>query len=312
MNLLLAGWLILAVFAAEPSLSPVDPVQAEYEKLLEQDEAALNEVEKMARDAEAFAAQGVPTPKILVETRIRERLEPVLKAYEAFLQQHPKHVEGWLAFGSFMNEVGDHEGAIAHWETARGLDPNNPAAWNNLANVFGHDGPIKKALIFYERAIELDPKEPVYLHNLAIMTFLYRKDVRQAYRITEEEVFDKSLELYRRALRLDPTNFVLSADYAQSYYGIKPLRLEAAMGAWNDTLKLASTDSDREGVYLHMARVQTMAGKFDEALRYLERVRLAEHDEVKARLLRSVQQRSVQGSGPPQETSAAPELPKPR
>jgi tetratricopeptide (TPR) repeat protein len=229
-----------------------------------------------------------------------------LKAYEAFLHQHPKHVEGWLAFGSFMNEVGDHEGATAHWETARGLAPNNPAAWNNLANVFGHDGPIKKALIFYERAIELDPREPVYLHNLAIMTFLYRKDVRQTYRITEEEVFDKSLELYRRALRLDPTNFVLSADYAQSYYGIKPLRLEAAMEAWNDTLKLASTESDREGVHLHMARVQTMAGKFDEARRHLERVRLAEHDEVKARLLRSVEQRSAQ------ETPATPEPPKPR
>ncbi len=298
MNLLCAAWLLLVALGAEPPAAPIDPIQAEYERLIELDEAALNEVEKIGRDAEAFAAQGTPTPRSVLEARIRERLDPVLKGYESFLQKHPRHVEAFLAFGSFLNEVGETEEAVAQWEKAREIDPRNPAAWNNLANVFGHDGPIKKALVFFERAIELDPKEPVYLHNLAIMTFLYRKDVRQVYRLTEDQVFDKSLELYQRAIRLDPTNFVLAADYAQSYYGIKPPRPEAAVRAWNDALKLAPTPSDQEGVYLHLARVQILSGQFEEASRQLDRVQQAEHDEVKTRLRRLLAQKRSGATDP--------------
>ena len=46
------------------------------------------------------------------------------------------------------------------------LDPKNPAAWNNLASVYGHHGPMAKAFEYYTKAIELNPGESVYYHNL--------------------------------------------------------------------------------------------------------------------------------------------------
>lgn len=42
------------------------------------------------------------------------------------------------------------------------LGTNNPAVYNNLANIYGHTGPVKKAFEFYARAIELNSHEPVY------------------------------------------------------------------------------------------------------------------------------------------------------
>ena len=52
-------------------------------------------------------------------------------------------------------------------------------------------------------------------------------------------------------------------DVAQTYYGIRPLRLEAALNAWTNTLKIANSDFEKEGVYIHLARLKLSAGRFD-------------------------------------------------
>jgi len=40
---------------------------------------------------------------------------------------------------------------------ALALETNNPAIYNNLANIYGHHGPIKKAFEYYDKAIQLNP-----------------------------------------------------------------------------------------------------------------------------------------------------------
>ena len=142
-----------------------DPVEEEYDKLIEQDEAALKDVEKLNAEFEKFDPKGAAGPKAALIAKIDQRLQPVKKAYEEFLSHHPEHIDGRIAYGSFLNEIGEEEDAITQWEKARELDPKNPTPWNNLANVYAHIGPIKKALQYYERAIELDPQEPVYLQT---------------------------------------------------------------------------------------------------------------------------------------------------
>ena len=103
-------------------------------------------------------------------------------------------------------------------------DPKNPAAWNNLANYYGEYGGVTNAFAYYAEASRLAPAEPVYLHNLATTVYLFRSDAETFYHLTEPQVFDKALDLYRQAMKLDPANFILATDYAESYYEIKPLR----------------------------------------------------------------------------------------
>jgi hypothetical protein len=45
-------------------------------------------------------------------------------------------------------------------------------------------------------------------------------------------------------------------DYAETYYGIRPLRTNDALAAWTNAL---------QGVYIHLARIKIAAGRFDEA-----------------------------------------------
>jgi tetratricopeptide (TPR) repeat protein len=287
---------------------PNDPVEKEYQKLLDDDDSAHEEVDKWIREADAFKEKGAPFSREALRGRIEQRFAPVRKAYEEFLQRHPDHVRARLAFGSFLYETNQEEEGVAQWEKAKELDPKNPAAWNNLANHYGHRGPVKKAFEYYNRAIELNPNEPVYIENLATTMYLFRKDAMELYNISEKEVFDRSLELYRKAIQLDPKNFPLATDYAQSYYGIKPLRTKEALAAWNYALSIAHDDFEREGIYVHLARVELNSGEFLEARNHLDLVTNKFYNVLKDRLIRNLIEKQKKSTNAP---AAAPVEPKP-
>jgi tetratricopeptide (TPR) repeat protein len=281
---------------------PNDPVEKEYLKLMEDDDAAQAEIDKWIEDNEKFVAKGAGVGPREMRERVLKRLEPVRKAYEDFLKRHPDHARARVAYASLLEDLHDEEGAQAQLEKALETDRKNPAIYNNLANHYGHTGPVKKAFDYYAKAIELNPTEPVYYQNFGTTVYLFRKDAREHYSITEQEVFDKALNLYSNAIRLDPTNFPLASDVAQTYYGIKPTRTEDALKSWTNALSIAHDEIEREGVYVHFARIKLNAGRFDEARGHLNAITNAMYDDLKNRLLRNLKEKESKASG----TNASP------
>jgi tetratricopeptide (TPR) repeat protein len=272
-------------------VNPNDPAEKELTQLMAGDQAALDEVDKWIRDNNAFAAQGAGESREALNRRIRARFESVRKDYEDFLRRYPDFARGHLAYGSFLNDIGEEKEAGAQYGKAAQLDPKNPAAWNQLANYYGEHGPVTNAFVDYAKAIELNPAEPLYYRNLAATVYLFRKDARAFYGFSEEQVFDKALALYRKAMQLNPQNFLLAADYAESYYGIRPLRTNDALGAWTNAFQIARDDNEREGVYLHLARIKMVAGRFAEARAHLNDVTNAAFADVRRRLERNLAER---------------------
>ncbi len=282
--------------------NPNDPVEKEYQKLLEADDDAQAEVDKWIQENNEFSAKGAGIERAEMNRRITARFAPVRKGYEDFIKQHPDHARARVAYGSFLGDLHDEDGAQEQLEKALELNSKDPAAYNNLANIYGHTGPVKKAFEYYAKAIELKPLEPVYYHNFGTTVYLFRKDAMEFYAINEQQVFDKALELYSKALKLDPTNFPLASDVAQTYYGIKPWRTEDALKAWTNTLAVAHDEIEREGVYLHLARVKLHAGRFAEARGHINAVTNSMYAELKARLIRNVNE----GENPAKDTNAPP------
>ncbi len=283
-----------------PDLS--EPMEKEFRKLMADDDAAQAEVDQWIRDNQQFAAKGAGEPGPQLNRRIRERFEPVRKAYEDFLKRHPDHARAHVAYGSFLGDLHDEDGAQQHWEQALTLNSRDPAVYNNLANLYGHHGPVNKAFEYYAKAIELNPIEPVYYHNFGTTVYLFRKDATEFYGITEQQVFDKALNLYQQALKLDPTNFPLATDVAQTFYGIKPTRTEDALKAWTNALSIAHDEIEREGVYIHLARFKLNAGRFPEARQHLNAVTNEMYADLKRRVARSLQDRQQQAN----QTNAPP------
>ena len=272
-------------------VNPGDPAERELQQLMEDDDAALAEVDQWIQTNNALTAKGEGETKEALNQRIHARLDTVRNNYDSFLRRHPDSARGFLAYGSFLDDTGDEDAGKVQFENAAQTDPKNPAAWNNLANYYGEHGPVANAFADYARAIELDPTEPVYYQNLATMVYLYRKDARTYYSLDEQQVFDKALELYRKAVQLDPDNFSLATDYAESYYGIRPLRTNDALVAWTNALNTAHNEAEREGVDIHLARIKTSAGRFDEARAQLDAVTNALYADLKNRLERNVAER---------------------
>jgi tetratricopeptide (TPR) repeat protein len=268
-----------------------DPVAQELQKLMADDDAASAEVDQWIRDNQNFYKEGAGVSNDDLNKRIMERFAPVRKGYEDFLRRHPDSAPGYLAYGSFLNDIGDEDRASLAYEKSRQLDPKNPAAWNQLANYYGEHSPVTNAFAYYAKAIELNPNEPVYYQNLATTVYLFRKDAMQFYGLTEPQVFDKSLALYQQAMKLAPNDFPLATDYAQSYYGIKPLRTNDALLAWTNALKIARDENEREGVYIHLARIKTYIGQYAEARAQLEAVTNADLADLKNRLEKNLNER---------------------
>jgi len=250
---------------------PNDPVEKEFLRLEAEDDAAVEEIEKWSDAAGAASAAGRDEAQLSLRLRVRQRLDGVKKDYEEFLQHHPDYVRARLAYGSFLHQSGDPEGALAQWEKAGRLAPNNPAVWNNLGDYYEENN-VKKAFEYYSKAITLDPSQPLYYHNLAVCVYMYRTDAEEYWNISEQKVFDTALALYQKAMRLDPDNFILATDYAECFYGIRPPRLEEGLAAWNQCLKIAHDEVEREGVCIHLARIQLALNHFDESRRALDAV----------------------------------------
>jgi tetratricopeptide (TPR) repeat protein len=156
-------------------------VEKEYETLLAADDAAQSEVDKWIRDNNEFKAKGAGTPDAELNRRIRDRFEPVRKAYDDFVRRYPRHARARLAYVSFLGDLQDEAGAQAQWEKALELDPGNPSAYNNLAGAYSENGDKKKAFEYFSKAIELNPSEALYYHNFGNSIYVLRKAAMAYY-----------------------------------------------------------------------------------------------------------------------------------
>ena len=184
-----------------------NPVEQEYLRLLAEDDAAQEEVDRWIRVSRDNPSPETPMQQALLQGRIEKRLAVVRQAYEGFLERHPNHARARLAYGSFLNDLDEEDAAQVQWEKARELDPANPAVWNNLANYYGHMARSQSLRLLREGHRAHTPRNPTYYQNLATTVYLFRRQATNHYNLSLTAVLDKAVALYQRALALDPDNF---------------------------------------------------------------------------------------------------------
>ncbi len=228
------------------------------------------------------------------------RLNIVRKDYQDLLQRYPDFARGHLAYASFLNNLNDEKGAaMLENEKARQLDPKNPAAWNNLAHLLRRARSNDKRLSrILAKPLNWTPTNR-FIIKISALSFMFTAEMPMAfYHLNEQQVFDKALALYQKAIQLDPDNFPLATDYAENYYGIRPLRTNDALAAWTNALHTAHNEAEREGVYIHLARIKIVAGRFDEARAQLDAVTNSIYAGLKDRGERNLAEREYAATNP--------------
>ncbi|MGD1020458.1 MAG: tetratricopeptide repeat protein [Verrucomicrobiia bacterium] len=227
------------------------------------------------------------TPPAVVQhwTAQLKRLE---RDYQHFLRDHPQHARAMVAYGGLLYDEEDEDGGARWWEKAIAADPREPYAYNDLANIYGHDGHAAKALQYYQTAIDLAPTEPVFRFNWATTCQLFRNESHAVYGWSVDEIFQHSMEQFRAARDLDPQNYDYSTTYAETFYQLPRPDWPGAYEAWQFCLRQPLDDRQREFVCGHLARVCIRLGRIDEAKLWVAKLSSGEQASVRRAIERKI------------------------
>ena len=183
-------------------------------------------------------------------------------------------------------EQGRHDEALAEFQRAIELEPENAAAHRNLGSTYGEQGKWEEAAASYEKAIELDPDFGEAYADLVVPYVEFGKlseavdagekavelapdyapahnNLGVAYR--EQDRIDDAMAEWEEAIRLDP-NHVLAHKNLGRAYGMQG-RLEEASAELQEAVRL---DPDHADAHFNLGMVYHLQGKTGEALSAFE------------------------------------------
>ncbi len=212
--------------------------------------------------------------KPLSEQELTRRAQQILSAYESYLEDNPRDVNGLILYGKFLRRMGQPRHATGLFLEADKIDPRLAVVKQNIANYLVEEGRLADALPFLLKAVELEPKEPVYHHQLGTFLFLFKEDLL-SLGIASAQTNDRSMhEAFRSASKLAPGNFEYKLRYAQSFFDISDPDWDKALGVWQDLRNQARDRpvSEREYLALGEARTMTQLGRGKEAVTILKTI----------------------------------------
>jgi len=238
-----------------------------------------------------------------VVQRWKAQLKHLERDYRHFLHDHPQHARAMVAYGDLLYDEEGQDQGIRWWETAIQVDPREPYAYNELANVYGHDGRAAKALEYYQTAIDLAPTEPVFRFNWATTCQLFRKESHAVYGWNVDEIFQHCMEQFRAARDLAPQDFAMSSTYAETFYQLPKPDWPGAYEAWQFCLRQPLDDQQRAFVCGQLARVCLRLDRLDEARRWLSKLSGHDQESVRRALERRIEEQSHKDGSPPATNS---------
>ena len=274
--------------------------EVELQSIFTADNTAITEVAKWIKENNTLIRTD-PERRDQLAQRIRMRLDRVRKLYLAFLEKYPNHARARAAYGSFLTHLDDQQGALRELKASAKLAPFNAAVHNNIATHLGtiavesdRHTRVGEMLDAYQKAIRLAPHAPLYRHNYTIALSLFQKEAAVHLQCTPREVIEEALKQITEALRLDPKNFEIAADLAETHHDFKPLPREKTLTAWKHAATLATTNDERGWAELQMAIVNIETNHFKEAKQHLEKVNVEIYTRLKQRLLSAIERTTKQ------------------
>lgn len=186
------------------------------------------------------------------ETR-RGNREAAIAHYQSALGIDPNHADVEYNLGVLHVELGQMAGAETHFHRAMELRPGWPPAYNSLAKVHWQAGRVDEAMKYYRLSAESDPRGVVANYNLGI---LYE----------EQEKFAEAEPYLRTALELMPGSVEILTALGKVLVG--RLRIPEARECFHKAMGLeASVDES----WLTLAVACHDAGMSAEAISLFQR-----------------------------------------
>jgi len=94
-----------------------------------------------------------------------ERYEEAIASYDKAVAINPNDDWAWVFRGIMLGGLERYEEAIASYDKAIAINPNHDEAWNNRGNALGELGRYEEAIASYDKAIAVNPNFDLAWHN---------------------------------------------------------------------------------------------------------------------------------------------------
>jgi eukaryotic-like serine/threonine-protein kinase len=190
---------------------------------------------------------------------IESQYEKALDDYRKVKEQEPRSVEATLRIARVYDKLGMPSQAIKTYQEAIDLDPAYYGGYHGLGVFYFYRGNYKEAAEQFQKSIERAPGLSDEYANLgavleelgrdseaetALLTSLKLREspdalnnigAMRAYQKRDEE----AVSYYKRAVALDPSNYILSENLGDSYRRLG--RMSDAKAAYRQAMNLAMT-----------------------------------------------------------------------
>ncbi len=147
---------------------------------------------------------------------------------------------------------GDLKEAIAEFEKALTLDPDDVNVLNSLGVCYGHEHQVDQALECFQRVLDLDPRNLMAHFNRGFALSMAGRP-------------EEALESFRRAVEIDGQNF--DALFQMGVVALEVGRVDEAVESFSRAEKV---EGSRPVLYKYLGESLLRAGRDEEAIRALK------------------------------------------
>lgn len=176
-----------------------------------------------------------------------EKYAEAIPKLEWVLEQDPTLLSAWETLGWAYWLEGREEEAVALWTQLREIAPDEPMAYNLLAQVATRDADFVEAEALYRKSLEINPAQYEVRLNLAQV---------QMWGGNQQE----AIERFQKLLEEDPDRTDVQINLAWSLYGDE--QYEESLVHWNEVVEIIPGHT---GFLLARANVHLLMGMLEEA-----------------------------------------------
>jgi tetratricopeptide (TPR) repeat protein len=176
------------------------------------------------------------------------KLDEAIAEFQAAIELKPDNPDAHRNLGSAYGEQGKWEEAAAAYEQTIKLAPDFGEAYGDLAGVYVNLGRLSEAIATGEKAIELAPGYATAHNNLGTV---YRKQGR----------LDEAIAEYEEAIRLDPDSATPHYNLGNAYY--EQGRLDEAIAKWQAATQI---DPNHASAHKNLGVAHNEQGRAEEAI----------------------------------------------
>ena len=152
--------------------------------------------------------------------------------------------------GDSFYQAGKIDAAMAEYELALALDPENVNVHNSIGVCHGDRKDLDKALASFSRAVELDPEDVFAIYNAG-------------YIYMQKEEYQTALDYFQRAVKMDENVFELLFQTGRALYELG--RADEALSYIYDAI--SKNDAPGPLVYRTIGDCSLATGNMDDAIK---------------------------------------------